>query len=232
MRGTWTGAVPVLDEQPIDEAGKTAELPLWVRCRRFLLTGTDSGQHLLDVGCGHGELMSDLLERGCHVQGVEIDPALVEEGKQAGRNVVSGVGEKLPVADESVDGIVCSVVLPYTDERRVIAEFARVLKPGGFANITGHGVGYGLRMMIGRETFPRRLYGIRMLVNTLVYRVTGKRLPGIPGDTLCQQRSRMRLYLHEQGLQLEEMFPIGTCAGFPEYLAVRVRKPAVHSQDK
>ncbi len=41
-----------------------------------------SGNHLLDVGCGTGESLIPMLERGWHVVGCDISPAMVDIAKE------------------------------------------------------------------------------------------------------------------------------------------------------
>ena len=170
--------------------------------------------------------MSELASRGCLVTGVEIDPSLVRVCQAAGLPVCEGRAEGLPVADASVDGIVCSVVLPYTDERQAIAEWARVLRPGGAVNATYHGVGYGLYYLTGGRGIMCRVYGFRMLANTLFYQLFGRRLPGFLGDTLCQTSRRLRSYYRASGLVLEREQVVGAVMGHPQYLCHRVVKRA------
>jgi len=182
------------------------------------------GLAVLDIGCGAGDLMSELVSRGCSVTGVESDSSVVQTCRAAGLQVSEGRAEDLPVADASVDGIVCSVVLPYTDERQAIAEWARVLKPGGAVNVTCHGVGYGLDYLIRGRGWKRRFYGFRMLSNTLFYRLSGRRLPGFLGDTLCQTSRWMSSYYQAFGLDLEREQVVGVVMGFPQFLCHRVVK--------
>jgi SAM-dependent methyltransferase len=179
---------------------------------------------VLDVGCGRGGLMAELARRGCSVVGVEIDRALVQRCTEAGLRVHEGRAEELPLADAAVDGIVCSVVVPYTDEERAVAEWARVLRPGGTINATFHGVGYGVDYLVHGPGLKRRFYGLRMLVNTMYYRATGRKLPGFVGDTLCQTSSRLQAYYRRCGLTLEREEVIGTVLGAPWFLAHRVVK--------
>jgi 2-polyprenyl-6-hydroxyphenyl methylase/3-demethylubiquinone-9 3-methyltransferase len=92
----------------------------------------------LDVGCGGGVLAEELARLGCRVTGVEPSPASVESAR---RHAVQeeldidyreGVGEELPVEAESFDAVVCCDVLEHVaDVARVVAECARVLRPGG-----------------------------------------------------------------------------------------------------
>ena len=104
-----------------------------------------AGCRVLDVGCGEGVHLRALAARGYEVVGVDSSPVLVHRLRRAGCHVVQGSAESLPVADGSFDAIVCSVVVPYTDERRSVAEWSRVLRPGGAVRASYHGVGYALR---------------------------------------------------------------------------------------
>lgn len=97
------------------------------------LAQADRGQHWLDVGCGDGALVEKLARTGADVTGVDADPAAIARAKR--RNVgkfLAASGTSLPFPDGSFDGVCAVTVLclvPSPD--RVIAEMARVLKPGG-----------------------------------------------------------------------------------------------------
>jgi SAM-dependent methyltransferase len=204
----------------------TSTLPYNVQCRQFLVTGFNQNDSLLDVGCGTGDLMSDLKSRGFIVTGMEINPQLVEKCRADGLNVHQGQAEQLPFPDASFDGIVCSVVLPYTDERKSVAEWARVLKPGGTINVTCHGLGYGLNYLMRGQSWKQRFYGFRMHANTVFYRTTGRRLPGFLGDTICESPRRMSRYYRENNLILKEELIVGREAGMSIFFCHRVMKSA------
>lgn len=195
-------------------------------CRQFLLEGIRPDQHVLDVGCGDGALMEELARLGCAVQGVEIDPVRVKVCCGKGLDVKVGRAEMLPLADRSMDAVVCSVVVPYTDERRVVAEWARVVKPGGRVNVTLHGIGYGVACVVRGPGVKRRLYGVRMLINTWWYGFVGHRLPGFLGDTLCQTSRRMKAYYRENALTLQQEHVVGRIAGLPQFLCHFILKEA------
>jgi len=100
------------------------------------LTPTDL--RVLDVGCGGGLLAEEFARLGCAVTGV--DPS--EESLAAAREHASTLGlvieyqrargEALPFAADSFDVVYCCDVLEHVDDpRQVLAETARVLKPGG-----------------------------------------------------------------------------------------------------
>ncbi|HLJ57940.1 MAG TPA: class I SAM-dependent methyltransferase [Chthonomonadaceae bacterium] len=198
--------------------------PPFVLCRRFLTSGAQGGQRTLDVGCGQGDLCIELAALGCDVVGVEIDEALVAGCRARGIEAVRGAAEQLPFPDASFDRIVCSVVVPYTDERKAIAEWARLLRPGGTVYATYHGLGYGLDYLLRGDRLKTRVYGARMLANTLCYGLSGRRLPGFLGDTLCQTRGRLRRFYRRHGLTLERETVASAFLGQPQFLCHRLGK--------
>jgi SAM-dependent methyltransferase len=90
---------------------------------------------LLDVGCGAGATVEHLQGRGFRITGLDPSPALLEAARQrnAGLSLREGRAEHLPMADRSLDGVLCECVLSLLDApRRALAEFRRVLHPGGW----------------------------------------------------------------------------------------------------
>jgi 2-polyprenyl-6-hydroxyphenyl methylase/3-demethylubiquinone-9 3-methyltransferase len=92
----------------------------------------------LDVGCGAGFIAEELADAGFTVTG--IDPSQVAVGaarahaRQRGLGIeyLVGAGEELPFPDAAFDLVTCCDVLEHVrDLDRVIAETARVLRPGG-----------------------------------------------------------------------------------------------------
>ena len=93
---------------------------------------------VLDLGCGGGYMSEALAQRGAAVIG--IDPAekaiAIARRHAASQNLsieyLVGNGEALPVADGSMDYVVCVDVLEHVaDLGEVINEVRRVLRPGG-----------------------------------------------------------------------------------------------------
>lgn len=171
--------------------------------------------------------MQEYSQAGCEVVGVEVDSELVRRHRDAGLEVLEGYAESLPFADGSFDRIVCSVVVPYSDERRAVAEWGRVLKPGGRVLATFHGTGYGWNYLLNGDSLLRRMYGARMLLNTLSYRVLGRRLPGFLGDTLCQGPQRLGAYLRRSGLTVESQLVVDRCCGLPRFFGMAARRAGV-----
>lgn len=104
--------------------------------RRRLLAGL-AGQ-VIEVGAGSGINFSLYPGTTDHVLAVEPEPVLRAEASRRTDDasvpvtVVEGVSGRLPAADASMDAVVASLVLcSVPDQRRALAEFRRVLRPGG-----------------------------------------------------------------------------------------------------
>lgn len=99
--------------------------------------GPLAGQRLVDLGCGPGFYTAALRERGADV--VPIDNS-EDELRLAGEpppGAVVADATDLPLADGSVDGVVCSNLLEHTpDAEAVIREIERVVRPEGWAYIS------------------------------------------------------------------------------------------------
>ncbi len=103
--------------------------------RRFRLVAEDlplAGAWVLDVGCGVGAFLGRFQKVTPYVFGVEVDR---ERAVLAGRivpAVVQGVGEHLPFKAETFDLVLLHEVLEHVDDdRQVLTEAWRVLRPGG-----------------------------------------------------------------------------------------------------
>ncbi len=193
--------------------------------QRLLRRGLVPGMRVLDVGCGDGSLIQELRDAGMDAVGVEIDPLRVRECVARGLDVRLGRAEALPFRNESIDAVVCCVVVPYTDQRQAVREWSRVLRPGGSANATYHAPGYGVHYLLAPpEGFRSRFYGARMLVNTGIYAVTGRRIPGFLGDTLCQTDRAMRRCCHACGLQVDDSQVLDRALGVPRIIFHAMRK--------
>jgi 2-polyprenyl-6-hydroxyphenyl methylase / 3-demethylubiquinone-9 3-methyltransferase len=95
-------------------------------------------RQLLDVGCGGGLLAEEFARAGFSVTGIDPAPETVETARaHASTSRLSityetGAGEHLPYPDGMFDHVTCCDVLEHVDDvDRVIAEIARVLRPGG-----------------------------------------------------------------------------------------------------
>ena len=94
------------------------------------------GGAALDAACGTGRHAAHLVGLGYDVVGVDASEAMLEvaRSKVPGASFRLGALESLPVPDASADVVVCSLALTHVPALApVLAEFARVLRPGGWA---------------------------------------------------------------------------------------------------
>ena len=103
---------------------------------------------LLVVGAGRGDDLPVLPPGVTSVLALEPDPAmraaLVPRAAAAGVpvTVLAGTATALPLADGSVDAVLCALVLCSVDDPdAALAEVARVLRPGGTLHLLEHVVG-------------------------------------------------------------------------------------------
>ncbi|SEC17916.1 Methyltransferase domain-containing protein [Amycolatopsis tolypomycina] len=88
----------------------------------------------LDAACGTGRYAELLAERGHRVIGVDGSPEMLARARTRvppGQFLLGDL-HRLPVADAGVDLVVCGLALTHVPALEpVLAEFARVLRPGG-----------------------------------------------------------------------------------------------------
>ena len=96
-------------------------------------------ERALDVGIGNGRLLPIYAPHAAHITGMDISSEQLDQATQAARNLGINFDTKLcqeasriEIPDQSYDLIICSRVLQHVfDWRESVAEFARILKPGG-----------------------------------------------------------------------------------------------------
>jgi len=102
--------------------------------RRFV-----AGRRVLDAACGEGYGAALLAGVAQSVTGIDIDPHVVaaasaQYATRANLHFEAASVARLPIADASIDAVVSFETiehLPASDQPRMLAEFARVLAPGG-----------------------------------------------------------------------------------------------------
>ena len=87
---------------------------------------------LLDVGCGSGDLMLGMRERGWQVCGLDISPEAVALARQNGLEVFLGQLLEAPFDEHSFDLVTMWDVLEHLhDPAAYLVRVAQLLKPGG-----------------------------------------------------------------------------------------------------
>ena len=90
--------------------------------------------HVLDVACGTGDMVVDLLKREADVTGADLSQEMLAIAKQKAPSVTYMVAdaEHLPFGDASFDAVTCAFgVRNFVHLEQGLKEMLRVLKPGG-----------------------------------------------------------------------------------------------------
>lgn len=143
--GAWAASYDAPGNQMLD-----IEQPIVRRILDGLPVGT-----ALDAACGTGRHTAYLAGLGHRVIGVDqsADMLSFAAARLPEADLVRADLERLPLADRSVDLVVCALALTHAPRLApVMAEFARVLRPGGHLVISdAH-----LLLSYVRPTLPRR----------------------------------------------------------------------------
>jgi SAM-dependent methyltransferase len=152
------------------------------------LARAGEGESVLDLGCGAGDSVEQFrsLNRDVHWLGVDLESSPeVESRTRTDAEFRTFDGRRIPADDGSVDVVYCKQVLEHVaDPRALIADVARVLRPGGwFMGSTSQLEPYH-SLSVGNIT-P---YGLSELVKQAEMELTEVR-PGLDGVTLIVHRA-------------------------------------------
>jgi ubiquinone/menaquinone biosynthesis C-methylase UbiE len=207
-------------------------------------------QRVLDVGCGTGFLALRFAELGHSATGIDLSPEMIDRARrkaeQTGQDVEFRVGDA--AALDSADGIYDLVVARHViwnlpDPERGLAEWLRVLRPGGrlgliegkWADNQALAQSHGrlpsrllARAVDGAAALAHRI-GLRprRLLSKQYWRLEAE-LPFSGGI----EATRLAEFLEAHGLQDVAVEPLmdavlwGEPPKFPRYLATGVRSPA------
>ena len=166
---------------------------------------------VLDLGCGTGD--TDFAGRDV----VGLDPVMEMLSLSPVETRVAGVGESLPFADESFDGVFSGYVSRnLTSVSGTLDEVSRVLRPGGALVIID----------LSRPTNPL-LRVIHRIGSAMTLPLVGLLFAGAPREYWYLHKSLDSLpppekLLSHQDLQLEEVWRVGL---FGFVYGARLRKP-------
>ncbi len=110
----------------------------WRRWQRLVLPRL-VGRDVLEVGCGIGTLLADMVAAGYACAAIDRSPQMVAAtrarlrrgGLLARTPVLNGSVQALPFADASFDSVVSALPTEYISDPATLREIGRVLRPGG-----------------------------------------------------------------------------------------------------
>lgn len=118
-----------------DLCNRVISLGLDVGWRRRAVRTLDlAGGRVLDLACGTGDLCRELVRAGLSPVGVDRSAGMLAAARRAAAAapLLRGDALRLPVRDAALDGVVCGFALRnFAEVPPVLAECARVLRPGG-----------------------------------------------------------------------------------------------------
>jgi len=137
---------------------------VWQRLVIPRLVGSD----VLEVGCGTGTLLADMVEQGYRCAAIDQSPAMLAATRDELRHrrlpldetpVVQASAQRLPFADAAFDSVVSTFPTDYIYDPATLREIRRVLRPHG-----------RLVIVLGATLLPTRLaVAPLVLFQSLVY---------------------------------------------------------------
>ncbi|HEX8996377.1 MAG TPA: class I SAM-dependent methyltransferase [Ktedonobacterales bacterium] len=181
---------------------------VWQRLALARLMGPD----VLEVGCGMGTLLADMIERGYHARAIDRSPQMVaaargelrKRGLRLDATTVQRASvQTLPFTDASFDSVVSTFPTDYIADPAALREIARTLRPNG-----------RLVVVLGASLLPSRVI-LRPLValQLLVYGRSAQTTVSCAGSAARPLLARLR----DAGLS-----PHAECVSGPFWVAYLV----------
>ena len=189
MQEYWTQPA-TYDPLEFDTRFRPELLDLWLP-HFIALAGLAAQQRVLDLGCGTGGFTRAIAQRlQAEVIGVDVAAHLLRHAAAHSSALplrwVLGQAEALPLADQTVDRVLMSLVLHQIVHRQqALQEVYRVLRPGGRVCVRTVAPEVTLQAWVPFRFFPQ------------VAHVEAARLPTIDSIlTLCRQAGFQALHTH------------------------------------
>ena len=149
--------------------------------RRLDQIGFTGGGRVLDAACGIGQWSMVLAERFKDVVGLDINAgrigvagALAAQHGVANCTFAVGPLEQLSLADASCDAVFCYGAFMFTDMPRTLAEFRRVLRPGGKLYLNANSTGWCAHLLLDRGLRARNLALVRAALQMAMRTLRGR----------------------------------------------------------
>lgn len=147
-----------------------------------------AGPMALDLGCGTGRYTRLLAARGASVVSLDRSPEMLAHACAEARRRIRADACAVPLADASVDLVVAGLVAPDLAELEpVLAEIARVLRPGGsvvYSDLHPAGAGLGWKRTFRDRTGRSRT--VRHYTHSLRDHLVACRTAGLDVERLLE----------------------------------------------
>ncbi len=122
----------------------------------------ETGQKILDIGCGGGRDVGYLLEEGFIVHGIDASEKIIKEAKKRVKNGKFKVMDLMDLSykDDSFDGIWCLGPLLHIKKKelgKTLKGFHRILRPGGIIFISTE-AGDEEKLMPRKELMGKKVF--------------------------------------------------------------------------
>lgn len=97
------------------------------------------GHNVLELGCGLGDLLADMISAGYNCRAIEQSPEMVDAARSTLQErrlgeptwIIQGQAQCLPFTDASFDTVVSTFPSEYIYDPNTLSEVERILSPGG-----------------------------------------------------------------------------------------------------
>ncbi len=168
---------------------------------RQLLDALPAGRQVLDAGCGTGQVLADLDGRGLRLVGLDLSAEMLRHARRRvpSARLVRGDCQRLPFPDHSFDLVLNTLSFHwYPAPRAALAEFHRVLRPGGrllLAGIAAHAMALpalrrGFRRLARNGVQLEAPGAVEALLREVGFASVGRRLAHVGTWIFRGQRAR------------------------------------------
>ncbi len=136
IRDYWSARAETFDDSFSHQVSEGVELDAWTGMYTRMLGQGE--KHILDIGCGTGEVSKILFAAGHRVTGMDFSDAMLAKAraKHADKGdratYLSGDAEATNLPDATFDAVTCRhLVWTLLEPEKALADWFRVLRPGG-----------------------------------------------------------------------------------------------------
>ncbi|WP_417326349.1 class I SAM-dependent methyltransferase [Halarcobacter sp.] len=182
----------------------------------------EEGIDVLEVGSGNGQWLISFSKFANRVEGVEPGKEIIEYSKEKFKEygvedrikVHQSFAEKLPQEDNAFDLVFCAGVFMFTEQKKALREFNRVLKNNGKVFVTVNGLGYFIMYLLNGMRYlslNKTRYGLSGIFNTIFKWIFKKQI-----GTCAVSYNEIKKMIEKEGFELidtriwlaQELYPL------------------------